>query len=152
MYFFWLYSNRSILSVTPVCDTAAGFLTRWRKCLNLLATDNMLALHTPLFKYFSALTASLSCQSQLYVVGWNNSVWHLQNVLCMLNFDKHIINSKYFLRLTFFSVSFSHLLCLHIWCDLSFLHGAQSPQLSFRWQPIHSPHLFLFFLVCDEKN
>ena len=49
--------------------------------------------------------------------------------------------------LTFFSVSLSHLLTLQIWWLFSFLQGAQSPQLSFLWQPWHSPHLFLFFLV-----
>ena len=45
----------------------------------------------------------------------------------------------------FFSVSFSQRRTLQIWWLLSFLQGAQSPQLSFRWQPPHSPHLFLFF-------
>jgi len=61
----------------------------------------------------------------------------------------HKLSKKtYLLEITFFSVSFSHLLILQIWWLLSFLHGAHSPQLSFRWQPMHSPHRFLFFFVC----
>ena len=48
---------------------------------------------------------------------------------------------------TFFSVSFSQRLILQIWWLLSFLQGAQSPQLSLRWQPVHSPHLLRFFLT-----
>lgn len=46
-----------------------------------------------------------------------------------------------------FSVSLSHRRILQIWWDLSFLQGAQSPQLSFRWQPTQSPHRFRFFFT-----
>lgn len=46
----------------------------------------------------------------------------------------------------FFSVSLSHLLILQIWWLLSFLQGAQSPQLSLRWHPLHSPQRLRFFL------
>lgn len=49
------------------------------------------------------------------------------------------------LPLTFFSVSFSHRRCLQIWWLLSLRQGAQSPQLSLRWQPMHSPQRFRFF-------
>lgn len=51
---------------------------------------------------------------------------------------------------TFFSVSFSQRRCLQIWCDLSLRHGAHSPQLSFFWQPMHSPQRFRFF--CFWEN
>ena len=76
---------------------------------------------------------------------------------------KHLILHHYlracFGRLTaafriFFSVSLSQRRTLQIWWLLSFLQGAQSPQLSFRWQPTHSPHLFLFFFdpfSCSEE-
>lgn len=47
--------------------------------------------------------------------------------------------------LTFFSVSFSQRRCLQIWCDLSLRQGAHSPQLSFFWQPVHSPQRLRFF-------
>ena len=48
---------------------------------------------------------------------------------------------------TFFSVRRSHRRFLQIWWLFSFLQGAQSPQLSFLWQPEHSPHRFRFFFV-----
>ena len=48
---------------------------------------------------------------------------------------------------TFFSVSRSQRRFLQIWWLFSFLQGAQSPQLSFLWQPEHSPHRFRFFFV-----
>lgn len=53
--------------------------------------------------------------------------------------------------LTFLSVSFSQRRCLQIWWLLSLRHGAQSPQLSFFWQPMHSPHRLRFFFVCNNK-
>ena len=52
----------------------------------------------------------------------------------------------------FFSVSLSHLRTLQIWWLLSFLQGAHCPQLSFLWQPEHSPHLFLFFLLDFSRS
>ena len=48
---------------------------------------------------------------------------------------------------TFFSVRRSQRRFLQIWWLFSFLQGAQSPQLSFLWQPEHSPQRFRFFLV-----
>ena len=48
---------------------------------------------------------------------------------------------------TFFSVRRSHRRFLQIWWLFSFLQGAQSPQLSFLWQPEHSPQRFRFFFV-----
>ena len=47
---------------------------------------------------------------------------------------------------TFFSVSRSQRRILQIWWLLSFRQGAQSPQLSFFEQPVHSPQRFRFFL------
>jgi hypothetical protein len=50
--------------------------------------------------------------------------------------------------LIFFSVNFSQRRILQIWWLLSFRHGAQEAQLSFRMQPTHSPQRFRFFLDC----
>ena len=48
---------------------------------------------------------------------------------------------------TFFSVSRSQRRFLQIWWLFSFRQGAQSPQLSLRWHPEHSPQRFRFFFV-----
>ena len=54
--------------------------------------------------------------------------------------------------LGFFSVSLSHLLTLQIWWLLSLRHGAHWPQLSFLWQPMHSPQRFRFFLFVFSES
>lgn len=54
--------------------------------------------------------------------------------------------------LTFLSVNFSQRRCLQIWWLLSLRHGAQSPQLSFFWQPMHSPQRLRFFFVWKDNN